>query len=514
MPKPNYLPEFESQMRKAMDVPDPDANKLDALREQFVALGVASLQTDHLPDPASKPSRPEKEPKMKRTTLLSSSRLAWGLALLALAILLVFAFSSPKIVNALQRLFGYIPGLGVVDQNAAFYVLAEPVSQTRDDVTVTVEKAIMSEDDILLTYKVEGLTSDKFSFLEPLDTCMSQEELRFPGGESVKLSSGVSSMPFENGFETTNKYGPIPGRATNVTFLIPCINGALSPGILPENWEVPLHFVPASPDVDLTMMPVLDVSSPAPVTMPAIETASPPMAGATPSAPLTLTRIIDAGDTSTQYGEGYKQSYILFGELSPPAPFQSGEWRIDWVNLDMVDNTGQRVYWQVPNDIDWPSSNSPHKIVWAIIVPEFVPPLRIIQTARYAISANSQETYEFEFDAGTNPQPLQEWNLNMEFVFAGHSVQLTRIVASPVRTGYIFSFETDDNNISSLSVKIDSYPSIEDLLIPILLTGRNGNMWDIYKYYPESLPAGKLKVILSDLYLVGETKDWTIDWQP
>lgn len=504
MPKPNYPSEFESQVRKAMDVPEPDAEKLDALREQFITLGVASLRTDRQTDSASKPFPPEKESKMKRATFFSSPRLVWGLVLLLLVSLIALALTSPEVVNALQRLLGYIPGLGVVDQNAPFHVLAEPVSQTRDGVTVTVEEAIMNEGNILLTYKIEGLASDKFSFLEPLNTCMSQEELRFPNGESVRPGSGVSSMPFDDGFENTNKYGPVPAEATEAILFIPCINGALSPGILPENWELPLRFIPAPPDVALTMMPVIEVPQPTQTAMPPAETTLLPAPDAGMVNPLMITKIIDAGDND----------YILFGELDPPAPSQPGEWRIDWVSLDLVDNDGQTVFWQIPNDMDAPVSNDPHKLVWAIIIPEFAPPLRITQTARYAVSADSQETYAFEFDAGANPQPLQEWNPNEEFQFAGRTIRLTKIVANPVRTGYIFSFESEDNNVSSLSARIEGYPSTDHLLFPILLPGKSGNAWDFYEYYSTTLPNGKLRVVLSDLYLVDETKNWTLEWQP
>jgi hypothetical protein len=347
---------------------------------------------------------------------------------------------------------------------------------------------------------------------------MSVEELRFPGGESVKPSSGVSSNPMDGGFESTNKYGPVPAGITDATFFIPCINGALSPGILPENWELPLHFVPAPPDAALTIMPVIELTSPSALpsmaAIPATKSTLSPVPDVGSANPLTLTRIIVAGDKRLLYGEIYRQSYILFGELNPPAPPQPGEWRIDWVSLDLVDNNGQKIDWQFPSDIDQPVSDSPHKLVWAIVVPGFAPPLRITQTVRYAISSNSQETYAFEFDAGTNPQPLQEWSLNTEFQFTGHTIRLTRISANPVRTGYIFSFETDDISVNSLSARIDGYPSIEHLSFPILLPGSNVSRWDFYEYYSAVLPKGKLKVILSDLYINGETKDWTLEWQP
>ncbi|NOH02714.1 MAG: DUF4179 domain-containing protein [Chloroflexi bacterium] len=477
-----------------------------------------SIADDSLEEQAS--LWPQIASQLEGKTLMKTLRHRPVLAVL-IALLILLALSG--VAYAIGRSLGYIPGLGVVNPNTPFHVLAEPVSQTRDGVTVTVEKAVMNEGNVLLTYKIEGLTSDKASPLEALNTCFSPYELRFPSGESVFSDGSFGEKPLNGGmtFDTRDPvYGfesnirfPVPVGVTSATFFIPCISGALSPGILPENWELPLRFIPAPPDVALTMMPVIEVMQPTQAAMPLAETSPLPAPDAGDANPLTLTKII-AGDNSLHYGDAYRHSYILFGELNPPAPSQPSEWRIDWVSLDLVDSNGQTVYWQIPNDIDQPVSDSPHKLVWAIIVPEFAPPLRITQTARYAISANSQETYTFEFDTGANPQPLQEWKLNTEFEFAGRRIRLTRILANPVRTGYIFSFESEDNYISGLSARIEGYPSTDHLLFPILLPGKSGSTWDFYEYYDESLPSGKLKVILSDLYLVEETKNWTLEWRP
>ena len=53
-----------------------------------------------------------------------------------IALLILLALSG--VVYALGRVFGYIPGIGLVDQSAPIRVLAEPVSQTRDGITITI----------------------------------------------------------------------------------------------------------------------------------------------------------------------------------------------------------------------------------------------------------------------------------------------------------------------------------------------------------------------------------------
>ena len=262
---------------------------------------------------------------------------------IVLLILLVLS----GVAYALGRSLGYIPGLGIVDQNAPMLMLAEPVSQTRDGITVTVEKVIVIDGNARVVFKVEGLSSDKFSFLEPLDSCMEQEELRFPNGDPAQIVGGSSSSLLEtgSGFESDYKYAPVPVGVEDATLFIPCIHGALTPGVLPENWELPLHFIPAPPDVALTMMPVIETT---PSSEPQAATSIPPVEStlaANPDNPLVITQFIDTGD-----------SYILIGEFNPPAPSQAGEWRSELLDMDLIDKNGEQIDWQPPSDIDLPAS--------------------------------------------------------------------------------------------------------------------------------------------------------------
>jgi hypothetical protein len=209
--------------------------------------------------------------------------------------------------------------------------------------------------------------------------------------------------------------------------------------------------------------------------------------------PFAVTKMIDTGD-----------GYILIGEFDPPAPPQSGDWQSEMLNLTIVDASGRTVNWQPPFDIDLPVSNSPHKENWAVkFVKGFTPPFHITYTARYVYPSNSAETYSLEFDAGTNPLPGQEWKVDQEFQLAGHAIRLTSVTAGS--SGYFFLFQTDDPDVNRLSAKIDGYTLIDDG------GGVGVGGWSVYGFYSE-IPRGKLKVILSDLYLNGETKQWTVDW--
>jgi hypothetical protein len=272
--------------------------------------------------------------------------------------------------------------------------------------------------------------------------------------------------------------------------------GAL-PGVLPENWELPLHFVPAPPD--MTVMPVVEITpSPAPTsgTEAAVQN------------PLTITKVIDVGD-----------SYILIGEFQPSAPSRAGNWSYgeNWLSLGSIvklsDANNQEVLYDLPQDVDLPSPSSPTAEVWAIKFSKgFAPPLHIAYSNQYSLAAPSQETVEVEFDAGPNPKEGQTWQLNKEIQLSGHTFTLVSVTAS--QQGYSFDFVSSDKTIRSVGVDIVGYPS----------KGGGGggggsdqsNTWSLgvnYDNYAE-LPKGNLKVILSNLWLDGEAKDWTLDWQP
>jgi hypothetical protein len=167
MSKPDYPPEFESQVRKAMDVPEPNANTMDTLRKQFVARGMTALKTDLRVDPASNPFRPEKDSTMKQKTSRLSKpegKSFWvtlrtrPLMAILLALLILLALTG--VAYAIGKSLGYVPGLGVVDQNAPLRVLAEPVLQTRDGVTVTVEKGTSNAQKTILRISVDGTNAN------------------------------------------------------------------------------------------------------------------------------------------------------------------------------------------------------------------------------------------------------------------------------------------------------------------------------------------------------------------
>jgi Tol biopolymer transport system component len=276
MSKSDYPPEFESQVRKAMDVPEPNANTMDALREQFIARGMTTLKTDLQVDPASNPFRPEKDSTMKQKTSRLSPPLAAKFEnksfittlrarpVVAILLALLILLSLTGVVYAIGRSLGYIPGVGVVDLSVEPRKLAEPVSQTRDGITITVESAILSADLTVIEVKVVGIPTSAYP---PESTppgqrqeCSSMVSMRLPDGAILEMVIRSNYAAIGSAFgasenETTWTLEPVPANIDTATLVMPCILG-LKPGAAPENWEVPLRFVSVNANESVPGIPV------------------------------------------------------------------------------------------------------------------------------------------------------------------------------------------------------------------------------------------------------------------
>jgi hypothetical protein len=225
--------DFEDKLRQALATPEPDPAFAQALRTRLALSALAG------------------SPVSRRQFHL---RPAFGilLGLVLLVVLVVLAIGPQRVAAEMKKLFGYIPGFGIVDQNASLRILAEPVSQTRDGITVTVKQAFLTSDKTVLTYTVAGVPWSALSHNENVSGCSRIPNLRLPDGRLLNLSGGGGSAQ-----EFTMNYPPIPGNLSQAAFVLPCLQDTM-PGQAPENWELSLRFVSAP--ANLTVMPVIDVT--------------------------------------------------------------------------------------------------------------------------------------------------------------------------------------------------------------------------------------------------------------
>ena len=80
--------------------------------------------------------------------------------LMAIVLALLTLLALTGVAYAIGKSLGYIPGLGVVDQNTPLRVLAEPVVVEREGVTVTVEKGTADLQKTILRISVDGVDAN------------------------------------------------------------------------------------------------------------------------------------------------------------------------------------------------------------------------------------------------------------------------------------------------------------------------------------------------------------------
>ena len=455
-------PEFEENIRQSYTIPE--------LRSEFVDQVYADLMQR-----ASKKSR-------KPLTFLGL-RPAWTVALAILSLLLISALviGPQRVYASVMSLFGYIPGVGIVDQNAPIRVMAEPVSITRDGISITVTSATLTGDSTHIDYRIFGVPGSAYPEREDMIGCTLSEYLRLPDGTQLARMD--------------NDFLPVPIGINEATFVVPCIFNTL-PGTLPENWELPLSFVLAPPD--LTVMPVIELSPSPQVSQTPSDTAVSENDSASPNtlidSSVTVSKVIETVD-----------GYILIGQLLPQS--QPGEWTQLTGVPEIWDASGKQVAYTFPQDVYQETEGTG----WAVQFKAagLVYPLTITFSSVEIRQADPNAAAEFTFDAGYNPQPGQEWTLNQEIQLGGHTLKLVYITADS-RNGYSFGFQVDPQ-VYSASVQIEGYT-------PVGGGGGGGGglingEFNVTLSYAQ-IPTGVLSVTLSNLTLIGDPITWQGQWSP
>lgn len=169
--------------------------------------------------------------------------------LVAIVIALLVILLLTGVVYAIGKVTGYIPGVGIIDQSVPLRVLADPVMLEREGITVTIEQVVLSTDKTILTFKMSDVPSNVFPRFEGDPGCSANVRLRLPDGSVLHTRSGEMAGPDSN-FSSRLVYDAVPKDVNEAVVLMACIQGVLQ-GALPENWEIPLQFVPAPPEMNV-----------------------------------------------------------------------------------------------------------------------------------------------------------------------------------------------------------------------------------------------------------------------
>jgi len=393
--------------------------------------------------------------------------------LIALFILLVLSGAAYALGHAL----GYLPGFGLVEQGAQIRVLKAPVSVTREGVTVTVKSAVITSNRTDIAYFVSGVPRSAYPESEAVTGCIGSPYLLLPDGTKIDV---VGNML------------PVPADVNEAVFVLPCVFNTL-PGTVPENWELPLQFVPAPPD--LTVIPVTEI-----LPSPQVHSTT------SPENPLAIIKVLDIGDHFVVMGEF---RYDVLGKNDGSA------W---WVKaIKITDSTGREFPNMPVNDIELPTPTSPDADRWLFqVTKNFIPPLTVTYEVEHTSPVGTKEQAEFEFDAGQNPQAGGEWTVNRDFEMGGYNIRLVSISSGP--QGYSFQFKADPGaSVNWISVDIIGYT-------PNCGGGGGGDDFPTefsrevcFAEIPGSsyeFPKGNLTAILNFQAVTREEKTFQVEWSP
>ena len=87
------------------------------------------------------------------------ARPVWAASTIVLlvTVVLITTLGPGQVWAAVQKLIGYIPGIGFVENNEATLILSQPVTNTRGQVSVTVVNAVASIDNTRIILQADGL---------------------------------------------------------------------------------------------------------------------------------------------------------------------------------------------------------------------------------------------------------------------------------------------------------------------------------------------------------------------
>ncbi len=494
-------PEFEEKIRKALDVPNADVEFVNKLRNQLAGRPV----------------------KMKSRFMMKP---AWAYAFVIVALALIA--SAPSAVTALKRLFGYVPGVGLVENTGNLRMLAEPVSVTRDGVTLTIKNVFVYADRVELKYEVNGVAPEndgwqaEDSMQTPTAFCggvnpgefMSTDgdaRLRLPDG--MVLERDYTGKYPQNIFAMQPVYeATVLADVTQMTFALKCIPMARL-GVVPENWE--LTF-------DLTVIPAGTVVGEPVIEVPPVDEEPASSTTETASAPkvtMTLERIVPT-DSATIL-------YLHFNmENADPSLIS-----IMPVSAHVIDSLGQQIplrgsfIWQpfehqVGNSFEFATETKPADGPLTVVVEQTIAYYMPLYTDP---PQATPEQMSFNFDAGENPQRGQVWDLNETFTIAGYEFEIATVQAvtfSDIETpAYIDGSQGYDYGYQFV---VESEPSLG---LSVEMDIRADQCWlsDVKKIEPAPLlytqmcrdayPKGLVTVTIRELSVTLE-EDLQVEWTP
>lgn len=413
--------------------------------------------------------RKENKNRMKRRNILIGASV--------FVLVVIGLLSIPSVVQAVKRLFGYVPGSGFVEQNVPLRVLKDPVDLQIGGITVTVSQAVADSEHTSIAYKLDHIpdTDDINTGIEGY--CRALPVIKLTDGSFLQPKT-ISGNFWASGLSRQLDYGAIPADETSVSLIFSCLESA---PLSAETSNVTLVLEFANAPADMKVYPVVELPTPEMTETPAKKSS---LSGS--SIKLNLTKFVQTDN-----------DVILFGSLQSA----SSDFRLSWIESDAVhltDSTGTPIIVEEDQSITDPDADNSDTQSLGIVyraASSYQP-----GTATLIVDeawVDFQGGQSFSFNVGSSPQPGQTWQIDQSLDLNGNKVTIKDAAEGKDGKSLNFNFETQ-KNISNLLL----CDSEHDIL------GGGGGDINTGFTYKDKVPSGQL-----NLYVCGFSQKIIGPWQ-
>ena len=408
----------------------------------------------------------------EKTHIMKTKRFITGAV--AITFVVIILISIPSVAKAMKRLLGYVPNVGIIEQNTPLWVLEESVQITEGETSITVTQAVIDSEHTTILYQVENITVGiPTQNLQPKDLCNELPWLQLSDGTQLfgKMITGDS---WSSGYSRHLEFSTLPNLENRATLVFPCLEQTPVQSEM-KPWELPLSFIEASPQ--MTVFPIIDIPTPTPAAA-GLSDESPSQNELTPASQISF--------SISKYIQT-DEEIILFGALNT----ESTDFRIQYVDENEVhfkDANGNEIPLIQDYSLSDPEVNKLNDQSLLLTYrssEKYTPGPAVLSINNLWIGLT--ETAVFSFDPGLNPQPGQKWNLNESLEISGYNILIKDVTLNDSADGLTFNIQIPEE-ISEISLM--------DFEHPILGGGGPGNYGFTYQ---DGLPSGIIQITLLGL---------------
>ena len=215
----------EEKIRAVTVMPEPSSEFVESLWQQLADL------------PQPKPSFGDHLSRVLRPAMLLP-------VVATIVVVVLFLLVGPqRVMAAIEMLFNYLPGVGLVNHIDQAAILAEPVQQERGAYTVTVENMVSSPERTWLRIKVDGWHESP-DFINHPDRQPGWPYLQLSDGQAIQANQGDTYIG--DALYAEYQFPPLPASTKAVHLLLSQIPLTLK-GDAPDSWDFTLNLRQAEP---------------------------------------------------------------------------------------------------------------------------------------------------------------------------------------------------------------------------------------------------------------------------